>query len=195
MVGSKKKGFTLVELIFAIVVLSIVVISIPVIAKINVSNMQRALVQEAIFATSSKLANITGYYFDKNSMADANITAVERVVNIGSDCNASTHLRPGHINQPLHRRCINDSSITSLSKAQDLVYPTIENAIDSGDLFTGAGSKSGYKSSYEYELSTDYSNNDVKKITATIKLEDKDVVVLKTFVANIGEPEFYKRSF
>lgn len=180
MVGSKKGGFTLIELVFAIVVLSVVVISIPLISRVNVHNMQKALVQEAIYATSTKLGNLGAYAYDTASLDEHGFE--------GIICNGATP--SGLINQPFHRRCTDNT-------VSDGSILTLDDVATSGTLLEADidNDGRGYKNEYSYALDIDNTNPDIKKITATIKLEDEEVVVLKTFVANIGEVEFYKRSF
>ncbi len=183
----KKEGFTLIELVFAIVVLSIVVISIPIISKTNMNNIQKALIQEAILGASSKLANVSSYVFDVASLSDLSESDIERV--IGSNCNT----RSGLVTQPFHRRCTN-SVVENLSKSSSNSYPSIENGVvTNADLFLSDGSKEGYKSNYSYTLGVTYPEFDVKKLTATIQKDGEDLVVLKSFVANIGEAMAYKR--
>ena len=62
-----KKGSSLIEIIFAIVIISISMMSVPMILKQNTKSGESAIMQEAILATSTKMGNILSYSWDKNS--------------------------------------------------------------------------------------------------------------------------------
>ena len=211
MVGKRKLGsrsaFTMIELIFAIVIISIAVISIPVMSRITSKGIESNILQEAIFAGSAELMGATSYYWDRNSMEDANLSRYSRVIDIGTppcedDPNNSRYrLRPGHIAQPLHRRCL-DSNLTASFGATDATFPNLDNAehtsqvIFTDSVTTAAGYKESYKSiiDVDYEDETGAANNNVKKITVRVtKANDDDITILSTYSANIGEIDFFRR--
>jgi len=103
----------MIELIFAIVIIAITVLSLPMMTQINQRGVESNIVQEAIFAASTELMGATAGYWDENSLQDINMSHLERVINISGDCNTSTQLRPGHINQMYHRRCLDSNSTTA----------------------------------------------------------------------------------
>lgn len=186
-----KPAFTMIELIFAIVIIAIVVVSMPMISQVSQKNVENNLAQEAIFAASSELMGATSAYWDQRSMedADANLTSLARVINIGGDCNSSTRLRPGHIDQPLHRRCLDNDAATGLGSS----FLNLDNLVHGNKLiFTDSNDETGYKTTYYSNMSVS-SNNNVKTITVTISDSTDTVTVLKAVSTNIGEPDYYKK--
>jgi len=195
-------AFTMIELIFAIVVISIAVITLPMMAQITSKGIESNILQEAIFAGSAELVGATSYYWDLSSMDDSPMSRLERVIDVNGDCNATTNLRPGHVNQPYHRRCLDTG--TTLANTLDATFPNLNNAVHGAEvIFTDAttdatGYKNAYKSIVSISLEDGAGNadNNIKKITARVTNSDDDnITVLRTYSANIGEIDFYKRRF
>ncbi|MFA5461258.1 MAG: type II secretion system protein, partial [Sulfurimonas sp.] len=92
MVRTKKAlhraAFTLIELIFAIIIMSIAIVSLPMMMQINSDGVERGILQEAIFAASAELMGATTYYWDGRSTEDFNLSKYSRVVDVDGDCNA-----------------------------------------------------------------------------------------------------------
>ena len=194
---SKRFAFTMIELIFAIVIIAIAVLSLPIMSGVNQKAIEDSIVQEAIFAASAELIGASAGYWDEYSMQDANISKFSRVINIGGDCNATTKLRPGHIAQPYHRRCLDDTTITNvytggigtISDLSDLNYTNQQTFTDD------TTNASGYKQMYKSDLNISLAANEIKTLTSTIKDENGNkLVVLKIQSANIGEVDYYKRT-
>lgn len=193
-------AFTMIELIFAIVVISIAVITLPMMAQMTSKGIEENIVQEAIFAASAELMGATGYYWDANSMYDNNLSHLERVIDIGSLCENNSsdpdyRLRPGHVNQPYHRRCL-DSTIGP-ANASSAIFPNLDNLVNR-TLFENvlaAGSRdAGYKGSYNTDVNITRTG-DIKNITVSITSGGNTITSLSTYSANIGEIDFYKRRF
>lgn len=201
-------AFTLIELIFAIIVISIAVMSLPMMTSITSKGSDSNLVQEAIFAASAELMGATSYYWDLNSMQDSNVSHLSRVIDIGATCenNSSSpryRLRLGHIAQPYHRRCL-ESNSTVAADTNSSLFPNLNNAAHSSeDIFLNpTGSSSGYKDSYKSAVTVTNVNqsgaadNNIKKITVSITKDDgTPITVLSTYSANVGEIDYYKRRF
>ena len=207
-------AFTLIELIFAIVIISIAVVSLPVMVQITSKGIENSLVQEAVFAASAEIMGATSYYWDQRSMEDVNVSHMSRVIDIGGTCEnnsslASHRLRDGHIAQAKHRRCLVSTSAAGLN-ALGGDYPGLNQAsysnkaifVDPGGV--DIGSATGYKHDYQSDLNvtsnatfTGTPNTDMKKITVTISNADSGdtVTSLSTYSANIGEVDYLKRSF
>jgi prepilin-type N-terminal cleavage/methylation domain-containing protein len=197
----QRSAFTMIELIFAIVIIGITVISLPMMTQAVSKGMESNLAQEAIFAASAELNQVLSHKWDVDSQES--IGELTKVIPTSSvDCNISNGLqRPGHV----HRMCLN-GGFTSL--------PTIdgvgEDSID-GNQVTAAGVEmfeagdisdaSGYKNRYTMNVAVGFSdfggssNNNMKEITVTVKQNENPYVVLKTYSANIGETEAAKRVF
>lgn len=194
---TKRHAFTMIELIFAIVIIAITVISLPMMTNATQKGVEQNIIQEAIFAASSQLMGILSGYWDERSMEDANLSDYSRVIDLSGDCNATTRLRPGHIAQPFHRRCL-DSNSTGGLNATGGTYYSLDDAVaavnGTTDIFDNPNaSETGYKDTYESNA-TISRTNDLKKITITIKNSDGDMITkLITYSANVGEPQYYKR--
>jgi len=199
----KKSAFTLIELIFAIVIIAISVVSLPMMNQAIAKGIDANLVQEAIFAAATELNEAVTANWDEHSI-EANLpNSYARVINTG-DCNTTTKRMKGHIAQPLHRKCLNDTSTFDLNETSSAVVSLDDKAHDSSNLFDNeTPSKAGYKKKY---FSTVTVNNPVtvngtdekslKAIVITITDEDGKILTqLKTFSANIGEIDYFKRSF
>lgn len=192
----------MIELIFAIVVIAITVMSLPVMTQVNSSGMETNLVQEAIFTASAELNQALSYKWDRNSQE--NFGELSKIVGTAAqDCNSAT--RPGLV----HRMCLNNQAVN----ADDAIYTpisendkSINNVIESnatifetGDISSG----SGYKGNYTMDINVSFANFDsnnptgdnIKEIKITVKKDGNDYVVLKTYSANIGETEAFKRVF
>lgn len=200
-------AFSMIELIFAIVVIGITVISLPVMTEVNSKGLENALVQEVIFATSTVINQSTTYNWDE--MDDGN-SSLSKVISTG-DCNSSTKLRIGHINGPNHRRCLDDTSVrpsTIGSDGGDLDDIDDLNGTTSPLFFTNGlafvADAHGYKKNYTTTISVKYddfgattaASKNIKKITVLVKDTDgNNVTALSTFSANIGEADFFKDTY
>ena len=206
----KKSAFTLIELIFAIVVIGITVISLPMMNQAIAKGIDTNLVQEAIFAAATELNEVTTAEWDEASIDSNDSAIISRVINIDNSCednqsNERYRLRPGHILQPLHRRCLNDLTQTERNTHTDDDVDAVEDkAHGYQDIFINlTPGQAGYKQNYQSALTVDYNTTfdgtpreNMKKITVTIKDENNNTVTsLFTYVANIGGIDYYKRSF
>ena len=197
----KKKAFTLIELIFAIVIISISVLALPMMTQVTSKAISSNLVQEAIFAASSELNNVVSAHWDENSMLD-NSNSLARVIDIDNNCNDNR--LQGHINQPLHRRCLNDSAISPKDSANDDdIYALEDLAHSSENIFsTTELSAQGYKQEYNSQVDINRSalfnvdSNHTKEIKLTVTDADGNIVtILKSYSTNIGEVDYFKKVY
>jgi len=207
----KRAGFTFIELIFAIVIISVAVMSLPIMSQLLTKNMDTNLVQEAIFAAATELNEATTKHWDENSIDTTLSSPLETVINIDGTCEANQlssryRLRPGHIIDAYHRHCL--SNLAQIA-ANAKTNPAVDAVEDSEHAYQSiflnpTPSQSGYKDDYQSELNVSYSpsfaganRQNLKKITVTIKKSDGNtpIISLSTYVANIGEVDFYKRSY
>ena len=206
----RRAAFTLIELIFAIVIIAISVISLPMMSQTVSEGIDANIVQEAIFAAATELNEAVTAHWDENSIEPGMPDSSARVIDIGAFCsndsNSSTFRQmTGHINQPLHRRCLDlnttapDDNATTTNIAVDLndISHPLQDIFDNP-----GGSAAGYKDIYQSELtitrpvSFNGNSNDVKMITSTIKDSDGNTIaLLRTYSANIGEVDYYKRNY
>jgi len=197
---NNRLAFTMLELIFAIVIISITVLSLPMMSQINEKGIDENIVQEAIFAASTELMGASAGYWDAKSMEDSDYSHLSRVIDIGGDCNNTTstdryRLRPGHIAQPFHRRCV-ISSTGGCDDTNSSIFPSLNNAVHTkSKIFINDNpDNDGYKTTYFSELNISRVG-DIKYLQVTVSDSDKTLVVLKLQSANIGEVDYFKRRF
>jgi len=203
----KRDAFTLIELVFAIVIIGFTVLSLPMMNRAIAQGMEGNLVQEAIFASSAELNEAITAYWDDNSFEAGASNTFARVIDDGTcEENASSsryRLKPGHIAQPLHRRCVysNDTSfpdvnVSTVFSLNDMAHESQNIFID--DTTNQAGYKNEYNSTLTVTRPADFNgmNNNIKKLTITVTdTKGKPITKLSTYSANIGEIDYYKRSF
>ncbi len=205
-----RAAFTLIELIFAIVIIAISVISLPMMSQINAKGVEGNMVQEAIFAAATELNGAVTAHWDDNSievgMPDSSARVIETALNMCDNDNNSSTFRqmPGHINQPYHRRCL-DSSLTTPADASVDVNATSLNDIAHGytDIFTSSTvDEDGYKKVYRSAITITrpvnfggVNSNNMKLISSSITDNGNVITMLRTYSANIGEVDYYKRSY
>ena len=205
-------AFTMIELIFAIVIIAISVISLPTMIQSSNKNIDGSILQEAIFAAEAVLNESTSFYWDSNSQNDKNLTTdnLSRVINTG-DCNGATapYTRVGHIN----RQCLSDNT-TGVNYVGDSTSVEWAESLYSTDtlLLEGASTSGGaatYKSGYIITAYVDYcgtsgscvqfgnetNNPNLKQIQVEIKDPDTyDILVrLRAYTANIGDVKIERK--
>jgi len=192
-----KGAFTLIELIFAIVVISITVVSLPMMNQATSKGIDANLVQEAIFAAATVLNETVTAHWDENSMEDG--SSLARVIDVDGDCDTTTKLKPGHIYQPYHRRCRNDLSNVVAENATEGFLEAMET---SDTALTDSASASGYKKAYtvSVDVSTGttfgtLTSDNIKLIKVDVKDSIGIITSLKTYSANIGEVDYYKKTY
>ena len=194
-------AFTMLELVFAIVIIAIAVLALPTMNQITSKGIEGNIVQEAIFAASTQLNQAVSYKWDENS-SDDNDSYAQVIWLSNSDCNDTTKLRPGHINQKLHRRCRDDKNIrptyTSDTNGNDLDDQNKTNE----KLFSDDASSNAYKKDYALDVMIEKNatfggsaDENIKKISVEIKSNGQVVTKLETFSSNVGEIDYYHRSY
>lgn len=206
----KKSAFTLIELIFAIVVIAITVISLPMMNQAVSKGIDSNLLQEAIFAAATELNEATTAQWDEASIDENTSTAVSQVINLDGLCennqsNERYRLKPGHILEPLHRKCLNNLTQGELDSNTNANVDAVEDkAHGYTNIFLNlTPGQEGYKQNFTSALSVSYDpvfdgavRPNLKKLTITVKDEQGNIVTsLFTYVANIGGIDYYKRSY
>ena len=203
----RRAAFTLIELIFAIVIIAISVISLPMMSQTVAEGIDANIVQEAIFASATELNEAVTAHWDENSIEIGMPDSSARVIEIGAFCsndsNSSTFRQmPGHINQPLHRRCL-DSNTAAPSNASATTVDSLDDMEHGdGNVTIGTAGSEGYKEIYLSNVVVSPSanfngvNNNIKSIVSTVKDEGGNTIaLLRTYSANIGEVDYYKRNY
>ena len=199
-------AFTLIELIFAIVIIAITVVSLPMMNQAVSKGIDANIVQEAIFAASTELNEVVTAHWDENSTEPSAPNSYARVIDFGNcDNNTSSpryRLLPGHVDQELHRKCLENNStrpsntdIASVTSLSDMAHGAEDIFIST--TLDHTGYKKLYKSKVEITRPANFNglNDSIKEIKVTIIEDSKDIVILKTYSSNIGEVDYYKRTY
>lgn len=194
-----KTAFTLIELIFAIIIMSIAIVSLPLMMQITADGVERSITQEAVFAASAELMGATSYYWDARSVEDFNTSQYSRVIDVDGDCIANRQ-RVGHVK----RRCLDSTINTGVNYTTHDETLGLNKSVHVADEFeNSAATASGYKQKYTSQMEIAKGNDinaiqseNVKVLTVSIFDEDSTLLTsLKIYSANIGEVEYYKRRF
>jgi len=203
----RRSAFTMIELIFAIVIIAISIMSLPRMAQSTSKGLEGNIVQEAIFAASAELNQAVAANWDENSLNDG-VSAMARVIpRVVGTCDAAGH-KLGHINQPLHRRCLNAVTAVANTNTNNNVDALNDYAKVGAAMSNAATSQSGYKFAYTTTIAVFHNSltansvifdgaarNDMKKISVTVFNAKTAVTTLNTYSANIGEVDYYKRTY
>ena len=205
----RRAAFTLIELIFAIVIIAISVISLPMMGQVVSKGVSTNLVQEAIFAAATKLNEAVTYKWDENSTNAAAPDSLSRVINTAvNDCSTPDGQRPGYILQPMHRKCLSNLAVRpsalgkdggDLDDLDDLVETNVA-------LFSGGAGADAYKDNddpYKSTIAVAYANfgtitaasKNIKLISVTISNSKGPITKLDAYSANIGEIDYFRRTF
>ena len=173
----RRTAFTLIELIFAIIIIAIVVMSMPLMMKTNEEAIEANIAQEAIFASSTKMMQMLTYPWDANATDSTNPNSYGKVVDLTSGTNAykrsdangtlntSSSYRVGHILQDNHRR-FHDSSLASTHQINSLTSSSNPTALNNvaqtsvplevAGVAATKGSSTGYKNAYKMDVGVSF---------------------------------------
>lgn len=199
-----KSAFTLIELIFAIVIISISVISLPLLTQITSKGIESNLIQEAIFIAAAQLNEATTYTWDEHSTNDLNISELAKVVNTTTGGCTVANNRPGNIN----RSCLSDSTIRPYDAASanghsinTIAYSTPKSIFIAGATPSDTAYKNNYNSTLIVtrcinngdciQFGNEVANENIKQIQYEIldATTGNTLVLLRAYSTNIGELE------
>ena len=241
-------AFTLIELIYAIVIMGIAFITLPIILLNNNRTLEQNLEQEAIFITATKMGQILTFSWDEDSRDPGVVLAAAEVLDVttgDSDfdrANPAEDFRTGHFQESLHRRMTPHSSPRAVtaygalgSEGGDLDdIDDFDGTVDSSSITSG--SQAGYKSGYALKTCVDYVDDGVNSaidyrnntnitftfntstkcfngsdapinVATNLKMvqiavdknttafDESNIIVLRSYAANIGEADIYKRTY
>lgn len=130
-----KRAFSLIEVVFAIVIIAISMMSVPMLLKQSSKSDENSIIQEGILAASTKMGNILSYPWDGNSYDSTNkVLRVLDVKNGDSELSRlvtlpvytnDNNLRKGHIYADRRRKFFDYKSFTSVfpSTAINILNP------------------------------------------------------------------------
>ena len=219
-----RSAFTMIELIFAIVLIAVVMLTIPTMIQVNNKALEGNAAQEAIFLVSAVLSETTTLIWDDNS-DDVNGTnfIISKILDTNSTGNAfydrpdlNTTIRNGGLDQDLHRRFF-DAETHPEQTAKIIVSQPLTNS---------AAAIGGYKNQYTIVATREYASDvphagtsadpfeftvpnlalgaassptNVKmtevEINATIDGNNLTIARLRAYTCNIGETDYAKRRF
>ncbi len=148
----KREGFSLIELVIAIVVIAIALMSVPLMLNQGAKSNQFSLMQESILAAHTKLGNIISFKWDENA-ADENGTVVRVLDVTNGDSQLDRNLtrrRIGHIKADLRRRMKNvETNATAIGMEGADTYDDIDD-FDGTSTKVAASGASGVKGKFDY---------------------------------------------
>ncbi len=194
-----KLAFTMIELIFAIVIIGISMLSLPMIAQVSSTNIEKNLVQEAILIASTDMTKVISGKWDENSRqdsenheniiytshAEASANPLKRIGNINIGFDNNTSLRPTSLGTESGESSTDDSTFDDVDDYHNFeTNATTESSDDKGY-------KQNYKKSILVAASSTFgtlaNNPNIKKIEVIIKdSSSNDLVKLHTYVTNNG---------
>jgi len=217
-------AFTMIELIFAIVLIAVVMLTIPTMIQVNNKALEGNAAQEAIFLVSSVLSEATTQLWDASSVdADGTTVRLSKVLDVNGTGDAAydrwnqkdgtldvnSTVRKGGMEQDLHRMFF--SSDTRPAQAAGAAV-TLPGSFDSTAVGTQLGLKTQYTitatrvyvndtpaAPFEFSIAPDANQTNIKmtlvEINATIDGTPTVISRLRAYTCNIGEIDYAKRRF
>lgn len=206
----KRSAFSMIELIFAIVLIGLVVAGVPQMLSRNDTTLQRNLVQQELFIAAKAASELLTQPWDQNSLDATTSLAYAKVLDVNPTNTTifsrqtdalgnNLPYRLGHIREDNHRRFHN--TVTTPAGFQipnDTQQPTLPTS-------TVMQIKSGYsrQTAADFFQTTPTQSNAVASqtsakmasITVTHDNNPDRNVTLRLYMANIGETAFAHRRF
>lgn len=169
-----RNAFTMIELIFAIVVIAITVISLPVMMRVNQNAVEENVVQEAVFASSAKIMQVLSYPWDEHSVSRSNLGTYTKIVGIPSgttdyarkydmygNVDTNGNFRIGNIIANGHRRFHNfnslDANVSAINVDDNSSIDAIDDRAENNVTFeNAAATATGYKKDYDMNVTVSY---------------------------------------
>ena len=157
-----RHAFTMIELVFAIVIIAIAVLAMPTIMFTNAASQEQTLKEEAIMLTTTKIAQILTYPWDANSSPLGVLMSTSQVLGtvanppLGLERNATTDFRIGHFPNQLRRRMTPFSNERNATGIGGIFGSNISSF--NGDQVTigAAGADQVYKKQYRMTTTVTY---------------------------------------
>lgn len=179
-----KSAFTLIELIFAIVIIGISVLSLPMMNQAIGSSQEKNLVQEAILIASGDATKAISGKFDENSIQSSNNEIILPI--------STPDVRNGLINILSPNNVFPQPTINGLENTE---LDDVDDYETTGfiDVVQEVGSAQGYKQLYKKNITVtqqtfnDVSDLNAKKVVVTIEDENGNTLVkMHTYTFNTG---------
>lgn len=208
----KRAAFTMIELVFAIVIIGVTVLTVPMMIETNNKAHENSSKQEAIFLISSVLSEKTAQVWDDRSIVATGsadnyvLSKMLDVGNVGTKYGRTaidSNIRIGGLREDKHRQFFDyNGSMITPAQTGDVTEEVTITASDAG--------LAGYKQAYtvdtlsgyvpdstdEFSSSTQGTPSNLKMREVRIYEENGELVArLRAYTANIGEVDYAKRRF
>jgi type II secretory pathway pseudopilin PulG len=152
-----RRAFSIVELIFAIILIALVVSILPKLVYQSYKSLDFSINQEAILMAITKNYNILSYRWDENSTDELNYISINRVLDVKNgdpelERVGSSRYRVGHIQSSDRRQFFQyDNNFSHQTMGLDSSDGSVADDIDDFHLTqvtVSAEGKDGYKNQY-----------------------------------------------
>lgn len=164
--SKKRSAFTMIELIFAIVIIGISMLALPMIMQVDATSQEDSLMQEGIMITSTKASQILTFPWDPNSPPEGTLMSTSQVLETGGtgDSELTTRraapqddFRVGHFPEQLRRRLTPSSAArTALAIAPNAIPSMNDFNGESLPIIPAAGNHWTYKKSWRVDTTVSY---------------------------------------
>lgn len=161
----KRQGFTLLELVFSIVIFGMIFTALPTLLVTDVKTREASIVQEAIYASTAKMSQILSYKWDELSSENNTTISTAKVLDVPTSSEtdtefaraAGTKFRAGHFVGTGRRSFHSASTSTSLlgNDTGDLGADDIDDTVAT-TLINGDATAAGYKFDYNITVTPSY---------------------------------------
>jgi len=202
-----KKGLTIIELIFTVVILALLFTVIPRIIFVSNKSIETSATEEAIFNMMAKMSDIVFKEWDENNTNTDEILVVNQVPESIIDCNKNTGYRIGGFKGS--RNCQDDINISYIGKdSNEPPYDDIDDYNGTEENTTSSGRKrkkftldmfasyiedwntSNYdyiSRKFNYKFNPNEKNkSNIKRVEVVVSSNGKIISTIKYYGANIG---------
>jgi len=159
-------GFTMIELIFAIVIIGITMLGVPLLIRTDSQSQERNLLQEAIMITTTKISQILTYPWDPQSnqiglgLSSSQVLGTAIVLPAtGLERSPGLDFRAGHFQLALRRRMTPVNNARNATAVNAAVAGALTNLNDFDNTnvnILGASGALAYKSPYRLRTTVNY---------------------------------------
>lgn len=207
----KRSAFTLLELVFAIVLIGIVVAGVPQMITRNDQTLTGNMVQQELFIAAKTASELLTQPWDTNSIDSTTSQAYTKILDLSNPPGGGSlarqqdsagnwlPFRVGGIRQDNHRRFHNVITTTAdFAIPNDAAAPSLPDntslTIASG--YTGDAANTFLAASpVQSNASADRTAAKMATVTVTNDLDAERSVTLRIYMANIGEVAYAHRRF
>ena len=208
-------AFTMIELIYAIVVIAVVTLTIPMMIQVNNKSIEENAHADAIFLISSVLSEETAVVWDNRSIVGGptaiNIS-LSKILDVPTGdavykrltADINNTMRIGGINEDGHRQFYSTVTNPVQSATVTIINSGFKNAED--------GERFGLKDKYSVFVTSRYisdtpndpfvfgtvasSVSNIKMLEVNVKDKNAELIsVMRAYTCNIGEVDYARRSF